>query len=160
VPAGLEERHNQATGRARAEGGIAGANLLEFAKGYGGQHAGWDSDVRTPTRLGEETRTLRLARVEGGRLLPWCAAEDRDLRRSWALSEVKVRSDKVDKEALPIDLKAAAAVARQSWTRYEDDILLLPLIEHGAEGFRGELLNGKGERRAIAYHRRSGLRFC
>jgi len=110
VPAGLQTRHNEAIGRANADEGIAGANLLSFAKGYGGAHGGWETDIRTPTRLGDETRTIRLARPIDGVLSPWCAIAD-DLPRSWALSEVKISVNKIADVIIPDHLKAAAATA-------------------------------------------------
>ena len=70
-------------------------NALDLNKGYV-HHAGdWASDTRTPTRLGDPTRTLRLARWDGQRLTPWRAIVDSDVRKAWRLSEVSVLARRV-----------------------------------------------------------------
>lgn len=93
VPAALSGNVIKAIGEAQAARSVASSNLLSVAKGYGADHPGWDEDTRTPTRLGEEMTTLRLARVEDGRLEPW--RPDPDPHCAWALSEVAVRKYRV-----------------------------------------------------------------
>ena len=57
VPEPLRRASNDAEGRRNAERSIAGANLLDFWCGYGGQKpAIWTSDTITPTRLGQPSR--------------------------------------------------------------------------------------------------------
>ena len=91
IPAGLEGAENEAMGKNSAERSQGGFNVLRFEAGYDFDGGRWESDSRTPTRLGDETIILRLARVEDGRIVPWAAIEDGDTRRAWALSEVSVR---------------------------------------------------------------------
>lgn len=79
VPSGLREATNEALNemkRARAE---AGYNELHLDGGYGGLKAGaahWQSEKRTPTRLGEPTTTVRLTKwdAETGTLIPLCVS--------------------------------------------------------------------------------------
>src|SRR5690606_16899888 len=46
------------------------------------------SEAKTPTRLGEASMTVLLARWDGDRLRPW--AEHENPRHAWAYSSVKV----------------------------------------------------------------------
>ena len=81
VPSGLRAATNSALNemkRARAE---AGHNELHLDGGYGGLKAGaarWQSEKRTPTRLGEPTTDVRLAKwdEETLRLVPLCISVD------------------------------------------------------------------------------------
>ena len=70
---------------------LADYNTLDFQKGYDWDGMKWERDTRAKTRLGEETITLRLARIEAERVVPWISVEDEDLNCAWALSEVSVR---------------------------------------------------------------------
>jgi CRISPR-associated endonuclease/helicase Cas3 len=156
-PPTLARSFNEATGAANAERSVAQANLLVLDQGYGGDHAGWDEDTRTPTRLGEAQTTLRLARIEGGQLVPWCA--DDDPHRAWALSEVTVRAHRAQSAPIPTELKGAAAAARRSWTRHDEDKLLVPLLLHADERWCGTLIDTNGQEGAVKYTAREGLRF-
>ena len=73
-----------------AEVGIASQNVLDVWAGYNRDAAGfWEPETPTPTRLEDRpTVTLRLARLRDGKVGPY--ADDPDLRRAWALSEVRV----------------------------------------------------------------------
>ncbi|MDW8125032.1 MAG: CRISPR-associated helicase Cas3', partial [Geminicoccaceae bacterium] len=69
VPEGLERNWYASDGERKAAQALARQNALDPDRGYLAEGA-WDSDVRTPTRLGEPMITLRLARFEGGRIEP------------------------------------------------------------------------------------------
>jgi CRISPR-associated endonuclease/helicase Cas3 len=156
-PSSLERNWIEATGDERAAKSLASANLLVVAKGYGGDHPGWDDETRVPTRLGEEVTVLRLARVEGGRLEPWFPNPDRHL--GWALSEVTVRRARVAgvPEAPPA-LRAAVSAVRCTWTRHDERKLLVPLQEREPGIWQGTVL-GRDGAIGITYTRGHGLRF-
>jgi len=84
-------------------------NTLVLDHGYRAEKA-WASENVVPSRLGLPTITLRLARWEGGRVLPW-ESEARD--SSWELSEVRIPQSWFE-ELMPMDLELAAAIERTS----------------------------------------------
>ena len=155
APPALRGNVIKAQGEAQAARALAQTNLLSVTKGYGdsADHAGWDLDTRTPTRLGEEMTTLRLALFENGRLVPWCP--DPDPHRAWALSEVAVRKNRVTDVLEPA---AAAALKRREWTRYDEPKKLLLLTERQPGVWQGMVTSRDGET-SVVYTRRKGLRF-
>ena len=147
VPEGLRHAQEAADGAERAAGGMAELNVLKWADGYqSGQ--GWDSDVRTPTRLSEDSVTFRLARWDGGVLTPWCEAESP--RLAWALSEVTLAAWRAQGVPAPSGaLAAAVAEAKRDWGRWEQEMPLLAL-SRSAGDWAGCVVTDKGvERRAI-----------
>ena len=129
VPEALKPFAWDAEGRAGAERGIANTNVLDAAAGYLRDGGAWDADVRTPTRLNDDPqRVLRLARVVSGKVVPYATVDGADeLWRAWRLSEVNVPARRVEAERVPAELKAAATDAKQTWGRYDDDIVLAVL---------------------------------
>ncbi|MEQ1671849.1 MAG: CRISPR-associated helicase Cas3', partial [Hyphomicrobium sp.] len=79
-PPGLMSPSGKAEGRAASARGIGRMNALDRSKGYVHQAGAWESDTRTPTRLGDPTRALRLAKWDGQHLEPWFAVENCDTR--------------------------------------------------------------------------------
>ena len=129
IPEGLLGTLFDAEGRAGAERGVATFNVLDIAKGYVRDSGPWDSDVRTPTRLDDQPQvTLRLARAVNGRVAPYAhdTAPDEPWR-AWRLSEVNVSARRVGGEAVPPDHGEAARVAKEGWTRYDSDKILVVL---------------------------------
>jgi CRISPR-associated endonuclease/helicase Cas3 len=160
APPALQRNVIQALGEAQAARSLAQANLLSVTKGYGGDHPGWDEDTRTPTRLGEEMTTLRLARLEGDRLVSWCP-DAGDPHRTWALSEVAVRKYRVPEAAAPPKglRPLVERVMREEWTRHDADKRLLPLFEQAHGVWQGTVLDRRAEELTITYTRTEGLRF-
>ncbi len=87
MPAALVQGHDQVVGEDGAKRGQANLNSINLRAGYVDQGATpcWEDTV-TPTRLGEPSTTVRLARWEGQRLRPWA-----DGQFAWQLSQVQVR---------------------------------------------------------------------
>ena len=159
IPEGLRHRALKAEGDSRAAGSLAEANLLKVANGYHDDHPGWAEDTRIPTRLGDETTTLRLARWhDDGTLHPWCG--DQDPHRAWALSEVALRVRRAhDTPKLAAAQAAAANRVRAAWTRHDAEKLLVPLEPAGDDLWRGTVIGEKGETTPFTYTRLQGLQF-
>ena len=146
IPEGLVGTLFDAEGRAGAERGAANFNVLDFTKGYVRDAGPWDSDVRTPTRLDDQPQvTLRLARAVNRRVVPY-AHDDApdDPWRAWRLSEVNVSARRVGGEAVPPEHAEAALAAKESWTRFDSEKLLVVLERvDEAEGILvGTVLSG------------------
>lgn len=156
-----EELHSQsmaADGKRKGARSIAGANLLKFDRGYAGDSNIWSSDVATPTRLGEPVTVFRTARIVDGQIVPWCQADDRDPIRSWALSEVSIRSTLADREP-EHDRKRVGMikVAKSAWPEWEYDLPLL-VLEPKGDGWHGIVMKRDGSVKDVLYDRRTGLR--
>ena len=161
IPPGLNARSGKAEGKAASERGIGRMNALDRSIGYVHQAGAWESDTRTPTRLGDPTRTLRLARWDGQRLLPWFPDENNDRRKAWRLSEVSVLAARVkDLLVTDVSLKRAVKAEIKTWPDRYDPPLLVPLVENGGE-WRANIEDTREQPRMgqIIYSAEQGLRF-
>lgn len=165
IPAALKANFVENLGRAGAEHSVAQTNVLRFAAGFMRDGRVWDSDVRTPTRLEDDPRvTLRLARVRGGRVVPYALdAAPGESWRAWRLSEVAAPARRVGGERTPTELAKAVKTAKADWSRFDEHkvMVVLQRNETGDSPLFGEAA-GPGERAAavsIGYDRLQGLTF-
>ena len=153
-----------AEGKAGAERGVATTNLLQLAKGFMRDGGMWDSDIRTPTRLDDNPQTtLRLARVVDGRVEPYAldAAPD-ETWRAWRLSEVNVSARRVGGEAVPPAHAEAARAAKENWTRFDSDKVLVVLdqvdvTDHALLGAALSADNATSKSARVRYNLARGL---
>ena len=88
-PTALDANANRAEGDNLAARSQGGANVIKLTAGYvRGNVIDWWSEARTPSRLGEASTTVVLARWLGDRLLPWIKHETP--WAAWAYSSVRV----------------------------------------------------------------------
>ena len=130
IPIELARASARAEATAMTERAVAGMNALNLKYGYVHQAGAWESDTKTPTRLGDPSRVLRLAKWDGAELTPWQPNEG-DMRRAWRLSEVSVRAARVASADYSHDAALEKAVAREiaAWPEKYDPPLLVALIE-------------------------------
>lgn len=161
APDALERASLKAEARDLTDRSTALYGTLKVAQGYDASDQPWVDDLQVPTRLGDETTTVRLARVRtDGTLVPW--ADEEPLWRAWALSEVKVRSTRIPSASMPVEgYRRAVEAARALWGRYEQYPFLLPLEEHANGSFRGQLLDPRGGKLiTVSYSADLGLAFA
>ncbi|MCI4661228.1 MAG: CRISPR-associated helicase Cas3' [Neomegalonema sp.] len=156
LPAALESADLEWEAKVlKAPRAIAQQNLIRWSQAY---HAigGVGADQEIGTRLGAETVTLRLAKLKGDALIPW--AEDADAARAWALSEVSVRKNWLERAAgasVPASLGCAMQKARLRWPDFECDAhsqIRLGVVVDGAVTLEG------GGVDVLRYDRQSGLK--
>lgn len=158
IPPALRRNAEEAEGECQASRAHAWANLLTLGAGYDGEHGGWQNDVKTPTRLGEEQITLRLARIEGGGIVPWC--HDPDPRSAWVLSEVSVRRTRIKGVPEPTDREWRDAIERTMirWPEWEREAIPILVLERASDGWRG-MVEGRNDLVIVFYSSKEGLRF-
>jgi CRISPR-associated endonuclease/helicase Cas3 len=137
--------------------GVALQNLLTFGEPYRREAGLWEPDVRTPTRLGEPQITLRLARTEGGQVVPWFA--DTDPLRAWALSEVTVRAARISGPSPDPQLEPLIARTRRLWPSWDQEIPILVLRPGENAAWRGDALDRQQRRLEVGYDLLYGLAF-
>lgn len=87
LPPALERNAANAEGDDFAQLGLALDNALAFDLGYGSDASRkWLDDIHTPTRLGEASTALVLARWDGERIEPWAEHGE----NAWGLSRISV----------------------------------------------------------------------
>lgn len=158
APPGLQAIALAAEGQGWAAQSQAQINTIKLDQGYEGGGIDWWSDAKTPSRLGEATTTVTLARWDGRCLRPWV-----DRAHGWAYSSLRMAERAIAAEAPPADAALQAAVdalreelpAQGRWT------VLLPLHET-PEGWTGNALSGgtrgrPGRLRVWRYDPRRGL---
>ena len=98
VPAGLQANANTAEGQGWADASQAQANTITIDSGYCRGGSEWWDEARAPSRLGEATVTVLLARWADGTLQPWVAG-----RHGWAYSSLRLAERLVEPDATFID---------------------------------------------------------
>lgn len=87
IPQSLQWNSLTVEGRQMAEASLAKNNTLNFADGYKrGDVMDWWSEAKTPSRLGDASVNVVLARWENGCLLPWAQRSS----HVWAYSTIRV----------------------------------------------------------------------
>ena len=110
IPPALSSIAIKAEGREIADASQAQRNVLEVDTGYvrGGQNDWW-SEAQTPSRLGEETSEIMLAKWVGGQLLRWDPGV-------WSYSMVKIAARLMATEVDQPDAGSRAVFARLKQT--------------------------------------------
>lgn len=104
-PPGLQRSAMLSMGRVFADASEARQNMVKLKLGYERSALDWNDDTVAPTRLGEATREVLLARWEGDTLKPW----RKHPTHAWAYSSVKVAQRLIDSAAPPADAARRAA---------------------------------------------------
>jgi CRISPR-associated endonuclease/helicase Cas3 len=118
VPETLKVWEIQADGKDRGHAALAQINALQPQTGYADLHGQWEDDSRTPTRLGEASVTIVLARWDGAELRPWSdGGED-----AWERSRISVREFWI------------AGPARHSGAEEREIVRVKPLLPGRGEG--------------------------
>jgi CRISPR-associated endonuclease/helicase Cas3 len=153
IPPGLSSSAFRAEGSELGAAAVACQNLLKLDKPYERESGLWEPDVRTPTRLADERIVFRLARFDGGTVVPWYRHEDP--RRAWTLSEVSVRANRL--KGTPED--PAVSAAKRDWPTWDRDIPVLLLRPGGAGQWHALALDPRDKMRSVTYDTSRGLVF-
>lgn len=157
IPESLERASREQLGKDLAQASQGGFNSLKLHVGYcwdsAPQH--WPGGVEVPTRLGDETRVLYLAREEDGRVLPWRA----DLGgQAWAQSAVRVDAKRVA-DLLPEDqsrLQAALDSLRSQHRLLEEPAVIVPMRCVDGD-WTANVMDGSGRTLTLHYDEGRGL---
>jgi CRISPR-associated endonuclease/helicase Cas3 len=155
MPDVLIERHDRVEGEDAADRSHAQLNSINLRVGYEeGDTPCWD-DAVTPTRLGEASTTVRLARWDGQTLRPWAAGEF-----VWPLSQVQVRQALIRGMVERFDDPDLQAAVQQVLPELPDRgkwSVLLPLYQGESGVWQGQALNKSGEIVTVYYDSQLGL---
>jgi len=143
IPSGLQANANLAEGEGYADASTAQQNTVKLAIGYERGSIDWWSEAKTPSRLGEPSMNVLLARWEGGQLRPWVSC-----KHGWAYSSLRVAERLIARSVEPSDAarKAAFAALLENLPNKGQWSVLLAL-EEAAEGWVGEAWSGETDRK-------------
>ncbi|HMM72805.1 MAG TPA: CRISPR-associated helicase Cas3' [Rhodocyclaceae bacterium] len=129
IPEGLQRSADRAQAQGYADASQAQANTLTFEAGYSADGTDWWSEARTPSRLGEPSINVVLARWDGDSLKPW--ADHDDPRQAWAYSAVRVAERLIARAVEPESpaRKTAIEAVRDTLPGQGRWSVLLPLEE-------------------------------
>jgi CRISPR-associated endonuclease/helicase Cas3 len=143
IPSGLQANANLAEGEGYADASTAQQNTVKLAIGYERGSIDWWSEAKTPSRLGEASMNVLLARWEGEQLRPWVSG-----KHGWAYSSLRIAERLVARSAEPSDAarKAVFAALLETLPNKGQWSVLLAL-EETAEGWVGEAWSGETDRK-------------
>lgn len=155
IPESLQQATRDQLGKVLAMESQGEFNALRLDQGYCADSSGrWFEEHRVPTRLGDESLTLYLARQAGDELQPLCGTG----ALSWEQSAVRIRASQAQALAPHWQQRFAVALERLR-CRYrllEEPAFILPLVE-AEEGLRGFVLDRRGREMEMHYNRQLGL---
>lgn len=126
LPESLTKNALKAEGQEMSEASLAQLNTLKIDGGYKrGEISDWWGESKTPSRLGEETMEVMLAKWVDGYLQPWAEGV-------WAYSMVKVIARNLAGVEAPSDpiQKTAYVDLQQTLPSQGKWCVLLPLTQH------------------------------
>ena len=154
IPETLLQQSFEAEGNDLADASLACLNALSVEMGYCDTVANrWWDESSTPTRLGEESKIVYLAKWRNGALKPWVDQGE----FPWFMSSVSIPAYLIDREE-PLD-----EVSQEFVSRCKNELpakgkhgVLLPMSDTGS-GWQGTALNQNGEKKCFIYNMRIGL---
>lgn len=155
VPAALKKASQEQVGKDMAMKSQANFNALKLNKGYCiDSSERWYEDHQVPTRLGDETLTLYLARWRDGTLHPLRG----EGAHCWEQSAVRIHAGYAQSLAPDWQQRFAGALQhlRSHWRLLEEPAFVLPLVEEGGV-LLAKVQDGRGRVLEMRYDQRSGL---
>lgn len=153
VPETLKVWEIQADGKDRGHAALAQINALRPQAGYADLHGQWEDDNRTPTRLGEASVTVVLARRDGTDLRPWSdGGED-----GWARSQVSVRESQIAGPAHYSEAEKREIERLRPLLPGRGENILVPLTLTADGSWEGRARNQKEDEVIVTYDHKIGL---
>ena len=156
IPDALQASALAEEGERMAQHSQAELNLLNIESGYQREESNiwWDEAV-TPTRLGEASTAVYLARYEKSEIIPWVGGG----RYAWTRSAVSIR------KALVAEEREDSEIPRELLDSTHDQLpakgkwgILLPMLrQNGSETWMGKANNANGELHRMYYEPKLGL---
>lgn len=134
LPDSLAKSALKAEGQEMSEASLAQQNTLKIGGGYQrGEIGDWWSEAKTPSRLGEETMEIMLAKWVDGNLQRWTEGV-------WSYSMVKVAARLLSSVDAPLDGQQKAAYGRllQTLPSQGKWCVLLPLSQRADGVWQGQ----------------------
>ena len=155
APTAIEDASTAAEAERMEALSMAGFNALELSQGYTAPEMDYWDDIVAPTRLGEPTVRVRLARWHDGKPRPWRGDDD----SAWRESELTVYQTWLAAEAEPADPKRQDAIKHYRETVYDKGrwSRLLPLDLVDGTTWHGEAIDARGNRVRFRYDTTTGL---
>ncbi len=139
VPPGLQENALAAEGLGYAAQTQAQMNTLKLTGGYMRGGIDWWSEAQTPSRLGDASTSVALARWVDGHLQPWVTRPES--RHGWAYSSLRVAERLIAATAEPADpLRRAVLAATLAELPAQGKWTVMMPLEPSADGWVGEAL--------------------
>ncbi len=151
VPEAFHRSMRKQEGKDLANVSFARFNSLRLDKGYCDDGSSlWYDEGKIPTRLGDESRTIYLAREEDGVSRPLLDAE----QFAWEQSAVRIDARKLDGLATEWVTRFGSAIdsLRRRYRLLEGEAFVLPLEREG-EGWWGLCEKGSVVQRVVYDHR-------
>lgn len=157
IPAALHAAEQRYQASEMGKAAMARINALNLNAGYcRGSSRHWGEELRIPTRLGEGSAQLFLARLDGERLRPW-----RDEGEApWPMSAVRVTHAQLCALAAHWQARFAAplAAAQEEWPWLTEHGLLMPMVADAHGDGVGHGVDDAGREVVVSYSRQTGLR--
>jgi CRISPR-associated endonuclease/helicase Cas3 len=154
IPQALAEASYGAEGQAIADAGLGKYNVLRFENGYQISSGQWSEEINVPTRLGDETQSIYLARLDGGKLVPF-----ENGRFPWDLSSIRVSKRKLNNLSPEIEEKYRSQL--ETLTECEKRIskyaVVLPMFEKKKNGWVSQGTDAKENVVDLRYDNSVGL---
>ena len=151
LPEGLRKIADRADGADRADRGTARGNLLDYANGYNPTSLTWQDEGEAPTRLGEATVRVRLAKRTEGGVAPWA---DTNTGMDWQLSELIIPRRMIAQES---EKNAAVIESARAVMADEGRHAVIVVLDGEGDTWRGHAINAWGEGVQVTYSPVTGL---
>lgn len=154
VPPGLVESEDAHIGDDMSRRDMGKFSALNFEYGYrrSGQ---WDDDAKIETRLGDESRTIYLARWVDEKLTPWCAEK----KFPWDMSSVRVRADQLAAVVAPCAAAqdALTSLIADTANHFDEHDLIVPFAVDESGRWRCIGSTVKNKPCVLVYQESAGL---
>ena len=160
VPESMESKAQDVEGQAFAKRGTGSFSVLDCERGYclTNQNAAWDQDVRTPTRLGEDTVQVRLVCVEPEGLRLWAAKSTCQVSMKDCIrSEVRIRATQLHEAVVPEKIQDDLEDFIEKMPDKGKWCVVLPVTQDTESVWNGVGINQKGGTDYISYDSRRGF---
>jgi len=124
VPEGLLETDINSCGNESSQRTTGAFNTINYEMGYTSDGQIWEDDLKMPTRLGEETIILTLAKWQDGKLQPISSVRE----KAWQKNEIRVLKKNINKIPLTDEQQAVVDKIKENMPSKGKWINLLPMV--------------------------------
>ncbi len=154
IPKELEKFDINAYGNQSSQRTIGEFNTIDYEIGYTMDGQNWEEDLKMPTRLGEETLILILAKWKNGELVPFTPGE----KQRWQKNEIRVLKKNIAEIPLFNEHQDEVDMIKQRMPSKGKWINLLPMVWDAEKAFwAAEVIDAKGHADKVYYSSEQGL---